>query len=99
MEVKDMEFTSGNAISNVNFSFFSAKCVREASVKQVHPPVQRAARIPDPPHRAGRGAACGPLTCAAAADHALHNFRPAWAAAARWPLRRRAWPRRPRRPL
>ena len=35
MEVKDLEFASGNGISNVTFSFFNAERVRKTSVKQI----------------------------------------------------------------
>ena len=35
MEVKDLEFASGNSISNVTFSFFNAERVRKTSVKQI----------------------------------------------------------------
>ena len=35
MEVKDIEFTSGNGIQNVTFSFFNSERVRKTSVKQV----------------------------------------------------------------
>lgn len=35
MEVKDIDFTSGNGISNVSFSFFNSERIRKTSVKQI----------------------------------------------------------------